>query len=178
MKQQASLFLSVVFLGILCSPAATVLATTVGGSHDGTRHTSTSIWNRGSCYSYNNKKEDEWIPNNTPSAPSLQNQKRRKPCTAEELERHCEQLVHSTWRSEYLLQQQQAMECAVDLDCPPAPASAETENDTSSSNIRQDHDDDDHLEERKSWKEQPKRGKCQDENMGEIFDCNLIEILE
>lgn len=70
------------------------------------------------------------------------------------------------------------MEC---LDCLPASAEIETENDTSTSqdyNLEFDILQDDDLDERKSWKEEPKRGKCQDENMGDIFDCNLIEILE
>jgi hypothetical protein len=138
MKQATLFFLYI--LGIFCP---LVLATV--GSH-ATLH----IGNRGLlCY---NKKE-EWIPNKTPS---LQNQKRRKPCT----EPHCE-LVHIL-RSEYLLQQEAMLERAS--------AETETENDTSTSS--QDYDG------RKSWKEEPKRGKCQDENMGDIFDCNLIEILE
>jgi hypothetical protein len=148
--KQASTLLSLSILGIFCPP---VLATV--GSH-ATLH----ICNRGFCY---NKKQ-EWTPNNTPS---LQNQKRRKPCT----EPHCE-LVHIL-RGEYVLQQE-AMQC---LDCPPA-----SENDTRSSsqdyNFEFDILQDDDLDERKSWKVEPKRGKCQDENMGDIFDCNLIEILE
>ena len=156
MKQATLLFLSV-FLGIFCP---LVLATV--GSH-ATLH----VCNRGFCYN----KRAEWIPSNTPS---LQNQKRRKPCT----EPHCE-LAHIL-RNEYLLQQE-AMEC---LDCPPASTETkpENENDTSTSsqlyNLEFDILQDVDLDERKSWKEEPKRGKCQDENMGDIFDCNLIEILE
>jgi hypothetical protein len=146
--KQPTLCLSI--LGIFCP---LVLATI--GSH-ATLH----FCNQGLHY----YKKDEWIPNNTPS---LQNQKKRKSCA----QLH---ILHIL-RSEYVLQQV-AMEC---LDYPSA--SAETENDTGTPqdyNLESDILQDDHLNERKSWKEEPKRGKCQDKDTGDIFDCNLIEILE
>ena len=31
---------------------------------------------------------------------------------------------------------------------------------------------------RRSWKEEPKRGKCMDHDQGSVYTCNLVEILE
>ena len=31
---------------------------------------------------------------------------------------------------------------------------------------------------RRSWKEEPKRGKCIDHDLGSVYTCNLVQILE
>ena len=39
----------------------------------------------------------------------------------------------------------------------------------------------DHLDnnkQRRSWKEEPKSGKCMDHEQGSVYTCNLVEILE
>jgi hypothetical protein len=142
-------------LFILASALPSSLAT-VGGSHSTVR-----VCNRGFCY---NKKED-WRR----STPSLHHKKRNGLdfCTDTECE------VFSILGTD-IIEEEEVVEC---VNCPPQ--QTEQPNDTRPEldvefEVLEDLD----LDKRRSWKEEPKKGSCYDNDLGYLFDCNLIKILE
>eukprot|EP00339_Tiarina_fusa_P028312 CAMPEP_0117016822 /NCGR_PEP_ID=MMETSP0472-20121206/13227_1 /TAXON_ID=693140 ORGANISM="Tiarina fusus, Strain LIS" /NCGR_SAMPLE_ID=MMETSP0472 /ASSEMBLY_ACC=CAM_ASM_000603 /LENGTH=147 /DNA_ID=CAMNT_0004721025 /DNA_START=143 /DNA_END=586 /DNA_ORIENTATION=- len=123
--------------------------------------TTLQVCNRGLCY---NKKEDFNKRN-----PSLQ--KKRRGFDVCEGGGECE--LYAILETE-LFEKLEAVEC---VDCP-----AETLEHPNDTRADQQYDfetlDELDLDLRRSWRDEPKKGNCYDENLGYLFDCRLIEVLE
>jgi hypothetical protein len=142
-----------------------VLVSTVHQALATGSHHHLHVCNRGFCY---NKKDDR----TRRGGPSLQQKKKRgglNVCTGDTA--NCE--LYAILGSDFV-DEEEAIEC---LNCP---SSQQTEqpNDTrpelDNFEILEDVD----LDQRRSWKEDPKKGSCYDSDLGYLFDCNLIEMLE
>ena len=139
------------------------------------------VCNRGFCYN----KVEEWAPH-SPSLSARQKKFHPHP-------HHHQHPHHSrgtvldsctgdskSWELYYailgteLMEEEEAVEC---IDCPPPKIPM---NDTKKERLNIDWDvlEDEDLDLRRSWKDEPKRGNCYDDELGYLYDCNLVEILE
>lgn len=132
---------------------------------DATLSSTLHVCNRGFCY---NKKES-WTRN----TPSLTQKRTARLNSCKEPE--CD--LYEILGSEFL-EEEEAIECP---NCPP-PA---TEDQTTINNAAAYDDffqceilEGIDFDERRSWKEEPKKGSCYDKDLGHVFDCNLLQILE
>jgi hypothetical protein len=144
----------------LTSTFLLALASQLEFVHGGGGPVTMHVCNRGFCY---NKKEDFHR-----KSPSLQ--RKRGGLDVCEGGGECE--LYAILETELLLE---AVECRV--DCPPE--SLEQPSDTRA-DLQYDFEtlDDLDLDLRRSWEDEPKKGSCYDDDLGYLFDCNLIKILE
>jgi hypothetical protein len=114
------------------------------------------------CY---NKKED-W----TRSSPSLQ---KKKPGGLNYCNDTAECELYALLGSD-IVEEEEAVAC---LNCPTQQTEQPTDT-RAELNMESEILEDIDLDKRRSWKEEPKKGSCYDNDLGYLFDCNLIEILE
>ena len=144
---------------LLLSLTVPFASAAVGGGS----HSTVQVCNRGFCYT---KKED-WTLSPTRLG--------KRKGGGLEFCGHNDCEVLSILGSD-IVEEEEAIEC---VNCAPSPAVEEQPNDTKpelkwSFEILDDMD----LDKRRSWKEEPKKGNCYDNELGYMFDCNLVQILE
>jgi hypothetical protein len=149
MKQCLVLVLGLLFV------RASVIVSASGGS-PATLH----ICNRGFCYN----KREEIVDLSVSHTLSLNQKKKGNSFSDREL--------YAILSSE-LFEDGEAVEC---LNCPPP---EEQPNDTTTQmNIEFQTLEDDDLDQRRSWREQPIKGKCMDTELDYLFPCALHQVLE